>query len=152
MGNKGAEWVPLGDGSTPVEDPDKGLGHIVSIGVYNAVFISLLSLTAMTVWAATIETEWLHVPVALGIATIKAGIVTLFFMHLNYESKIIWGIVIYPVFILLLMIAGTLGDESVKEVPLPLRAKLEAEAEKSKEKSSSKGYSKKAKGESESSH
>jgi xanthine/uracil/vitamin C permease (AzgA family) len=55
----------------------------------------------------------------MGIASVKAGIVTLIFMHLNYESKIIWGIVIYPIFIFILLVAGTLGDNSLKKQPVP---------------------------------
>ena len=108
------KWNYLGDGSLRPEDPDKGLGHIVPIKTYNTVFISLLVLTAFTVAAATIDIGPFNLPLALAIATFKAAIVTLFFMHLNYEHKFIWGIVIYPIFVYLLMVLGTLGDEAVK--------------------------------------
>jgi caa(3)-type oxidase, subunit IV len=113
MGSHG-NWKPLGDGSLTPQDPDKGLGHIVPIRTYNTIFLSLIALTAFTVGIATVDLGWANLPVALAIATLKAGIVTLFFMHMNYENKLIWGIVIYPIFIWLLMVLGTLGDESVK--------------------------------------
>jgi len=61
--------------------------------------------------------ELAHIFIAMGISTIKAGIVTLMFMHLNYENKIVWGIVIYPLFIFTLILAGTLGDAAVKRSP-----------------------------------
>ena len=115
--NSSHDWTPLGDGSVPSEDPGIGLGHIVSVRTYFCVYIALLALTALTVWAAYYEIGGLLT--AMFIATIKAGVVTLIFMHLHYESKLVWGIVIYPIFIFLLMVVGTLGDSSIKERPTP---------------------------------
>jgi cytochrome c oxidase subunit 4 len=113
-------WKALGTGKLATQDANKGLGHIVPVKVYNAVFFSLLLLTFITVWAAAQQVGVItHIIVALTIATIKAGIVTLIFMHLQYESKVIWGIVIYPLFIFILMVIGTMGDASVKEFAVP---------------------------------
>lgn len=123
MGKHAGHWPRLGDGSVPAEDMDEGLGHIVSIPVYNRVYLTLVGLTVLTVTTAAVDFGPLSLIVALGIATFKAGIVTLFFMHLNYENKIFWGIVIYPLFIFLLILLGTLGDEQVKEYPGPMFAK-----------------------------
>ena len=60
--------------------------------------------------------------VALGIATVKAALVTLYFMHLNWESRVYWIIVIYPLFIFALIVGGTLGDEMAKQATIPGRA------------------------------
>ena len=128
MGSHG-DWKSLGEGEVPVQDMDVGLGHIVTIKTYNRVFATLIALTVITIGAATFDLGWMNVPLALSIATFKAGIVTLYFMHLNFESKIIWGIVIYPLFILFLMILGTLGDEMVKKPVSPMVPYTEAEAE-----------------------
>lgn len=116
------EWQRLGDGSLITEDADIGLGHIVSLGTYAGVYFSLLLLTIITVWAAFQDFGIFNLFVAMGIATAKAGVVTLMFMHLNYENKIVWGIVIYPLFIFLLILAGTLGDASVKKSASPLQS------------------------------
>ena len=119
MGGHGeSKWVQLGEGSLPVEDEEKGLGHIVPVEVYNYVFLSLLILTGITIWVAQYHFGVINVALAMAIATFKAGIVTLYFMHLNWENKITWGIVIYPVFIFALMVVGTLGDMTAKEVPV----------------------------------
>jgi caa(3)-type oxidase subunit IV len=126
----GSEWVRLGDGSLITEDAKVGLGHMVSVETYTMTLLTLLALTFITVFAATIDFGALSLTVALLIATVKAGIVTLIFMHLNFESKIIWGIVIYPLFIFALLLAGTLGDYSVKDKPSPISGKtLEVPAE-----------------------
>ena len=118
------EWQRLGDGSLLTEDADIGLGHIVSLGTYAGVYFSLILLTIITVWAAFQDFGVFNLFVAMGIATAKAGVVTLMFMHLNYESKIVWGIVIYPLFIFVLILAGTLGDASVKKNAKPLHEQL----------------------------
>ena len=124
MTGHGDRWQNLGKRDLPTEDPDIGLGHIVSVEVYKAVYCALISLTAITLWASFQDFGIFNLFIALGIATVKAAAVTLMFMHLNYESKIIWGIVIYPLFIFMLILAGTLGDQSVKKQPVPLNVAM----------------------------
>ena len=104
----------LGDGSLLGEDPDTGLGHIVPVKVYTSVFIGLLFLTIVTLWAATQHFGAFNLVIALIIAAIKAKLVTLFFMHLKWESKAYWFIAIYPIFIFVLLLVGTLVDGMVK--------------------------------------
>ncbi len=119
----GSEWVRLGDGSLITEDAKTGLGHMVSVETYTLTLMTLLALTFVTVFVATLDFGAFNLALALSIATLKAGIVTLIFMHLNFETKIIWGIVIYPIFIFILLLIGTLGDYSVKDKPAPLFSK-----------------------------
>ena len=110
----------LGDGSNPSEDAELGLGHTVPIHIYNKVFISLILLTLLTVWAATQPVGVIaHIFFAILIATVKASIVTYFFMHLKYEKMTTWIIAICPFVIFSLLVLGTLGDLMVKEAPLP---------------------------------
>ena len=83
-------WKRLGDGSLLTEDADTGLGHIVSVSTYTWVYFSLLVLTGVTLWAAYQDFGIFNIMIALLIASVKAGVVTLIFMHLNYDSTIIW--------------------------------------------------------------
>jgi cytochrome c oxidase subunit IV len=106
------EWKRLGDGTLPCEDQDSGLGHVVPFKVYFNVYILLLVGTALTLWAATQDFGIFNLEIAIAIATIKSCAVTLFFMHVWWEKKAIWTLAIYPIFILLLMILGTLGDKA----------------------------------------
>ena len=57
---------------------------------YGLVLAALLVFTAITVAAAGIhfETPAINVVVALGIATAKASLVALFFMHLRHDKPI----------------------------------------------------------------
>lgn len=98
------------------------------MSVYNAVFLSLLLLTALTIWAATQHFGVFNLVVALLIATVKAAVVTLYFMHLNWESRTYWVIVIYPLFVFALIVGGTLGDEMAKQATAPGKAETVMES------------------------
>lgn len=109
------QWTRLGDNTLPTEDASVGLGHIVPRKVYNSVFAALLVLTGLTVLVAALDLGDIALGVAIIIATFKAALVTLFFMHLNWENRLAWAIVIYPIFVFILILGGTLGDSAIKE-------------------------------------
>jgi cytochrome c oxidase subunit 4 len=60
--------------------------HPAPMGQLIGIFASLLVLTGVTVAVAYVDLGELNLIVALGIATVKAMLVSLFFMHLNHES------------------------------------------------------------------
>jgi cytochrome c oxidase subunit 4 len=68
--------------------------HILSAGLLLKVFGALVALTVLTVVLGLMETSGiihlgsLSVPVALGIAGVKATLVAMFFMALKYDNKI----------------------------------------------------------------
>jgi len=65
------------------------------VRVYITVFVSLAILTIVTVGVSYIEMNMtLTVTVALFIATIKAGLVASYFMHLINEKKLIYSVLI----------------------------------------------------------
>ena len=84
--------------------------HIVSPGVYVAVFVALMVLTAGTVFAATIDLGMWNTPVALLIAVTKAVLVVLFFMHVKYSSHLVALAVGGGILWLLTLIAGVAAD------------------------------------------
>ena len=55
---------------------------------YTLTLALLLMLTAITVGASYIQFGSLNVVIALGIATIKASLVALFFMHLRHDKPV----------------------------------------------------------------
>lgn len=61
--------------------------HIVTKKQYGYVFGILLVLTLTTTWASYVDLGKLNVVVALVIATIKASLVVLFFMHVYWLNK-----------------------------------------------------------------
>ena len=88
--------------------------HIVSPKLYIVIFLALMILTFTTVYAATVDLNHLfpglNVIVALVIATCKALLVVLFFMHVYYSSKRTQLIVFAGVFWLAIMLFLTLSD------------------------------------------
>jgi cytochrome c oxidase subunit 4 len=68
--------------------------HVTSIGIYIAVFLALAAGTLLTWYASTIEMGAWNTPVALLIATTKAVLVILFFMHVIHSTRLTWVVVI----------------------------------------------------------
>ena len=77
--------------------------HIISFKTYLYVLISLLILTVITVGVAQINFGMFNAFFAMLIATIKAALVLLYFMHLKYDDKIYWLIFGSAVFFLVVL-------------------------------------------------
>ena len=85
--------------------------HSHGIRQYVMVWLSLMALTILTVWSASYDLGgYLDITVAMVIASLKAGIVALYFMHLKFEDKLTWVYAIYPLFLLGLLIGFTFLD------------------------------------------
>ena len=84
------------------------------IRIYLVVWGALVVLTAVTVAVSYVHLGLMNVVVALLVASVKASLVALFFMHLRYESRLVWGFALTPIFFLVLIIAGTLLDTSFR--------------------------------------
>ena len=84
--------------------------HITPYRTYAWVLIALLSFTFLTITVTWIDLSALTVFVALTIATVKAGIVLTYFMHLKFESSLFRIFVIMVLAIYVLVILFTLSD------------------------------------------
>ena len=76
--------------------------HVTSLSTYLLVFAALAGGTLLTWWVSTINVEVtlfgtlisLNTPIALLIATIKAVLVILFFMHVIHSTRLTWVVII----------------------------------------------------------
>jgi cytochrome c oxidase subunit 4 len=85
--------------------------HIVSVKTYLSVFLILLVGTFMTVVAAFYDFPGqLNTIVAMTIASAKATVVVLYFMHVRYSSRLIWVIVASALFWMGILFALTFSD------------------------------------------
>lgn len=84
--------------------------HIVSPGMYLAIITTLLTLTGITVFAAFVDLGKFNIVVALLIATIKATLVVLIFMHAKYAPERTKLVIIAGIFWLALLLFMTLSD------------------------------------------
>ncbi len=85
--------------------------HITPIKTYIIIFLTLLALTGITVYTAkNVDIGVFNFFLAMVIASAKATIVALWFMHLKFEDSITWVFAIYPLFLLGLLIGLTSVD------------------------------------------
>ncbi|HEV8607723.1 MAG TPA: cytochrome C oxidase subunit IV family protein [Tepidisphaeraceae bacterium] len=79
---------------------------------YFLIFGILVGLTILTVGVAflPIHHEWIKVLLALTIASIKASFVAIFFMHLKFEGKLIYFIMIVPLSFTVVLICALIPD------------------------------------------
>src|SRR5204863_4354483 len=68
--------------------------HVTSIAVYLMVFLALAVGTVLTVAASRFDLGAWNTPIALVIATIKAVLVILYFMHVIHSTRLTWVVVI----------------------------------------------------------
>jgi len=85
-------------------------GHIVPLAVLLAVFAALLVLTAATVAATWVDLGAWNLAIALGIATAKAALVALYFMHLRYDNPFYALVFVAALVFLALFLVLTLLD------------------------------------------
>jgi cytochrome c oxidase subunit 4 len=89
--------------------------HIVPLKTNVAVWLALLVLTGVTTGVAFIDLGPLNTIVALVIATCKALLVVMIFMHVRYASdKLVKVVVVSALFFLLLLLGLSLADYSTR--------------------------------------
>lgn len=85
--------------------------HVEKLGTYLSIFAALIALTLLTVW-----TSGLHLPpvfgngLALLIATTKATLVVLWFMHVRHSAPMTKVAILSGVFMFLTLEVLTLSD------------------------------------------
>lgn len=94
----------------PVASHEQHQHHIMPVKAYVAVVGLLFVFTIITVLVAFIDIGWINTPLALTIAIFKASIVVLFFMHVRYNSPLMWVVAGSGFFFLLILLALTLQD------------------------------------------
>jgi len=93
-----------------VVNPEHAEHHIVSPLEYTYVFAFLLLFTGVTVGAAYFNLGALNPILALAIASTKAVVVILFFMHVKYQSRLIKMTVGAGFFTFFVLIMMTMAD------------------------------------------
>jgi len=84
--------------------------HLIPYKTFLIVWVALLLLTGTTIWVAQYNLGMLNVWVALGIATLKSGLVIAFFMHMKYEQRLFKLALLSALLILAIFIGFTFFD------------------------------------------
>lgn len=110
-------------------DQHDELGHVVPVKTYLTVLVLLLILTVVTVVVSRFDFGELNLLVAMLIATVKAGMVVMVFMHLKYESPLTWLYVLCPLVLVATMMAGIFVDKPTRPAAQqPIEASAPAHA------------------------
>ena len=89
--------------------------HVSSLKLYIGIWLALLAGTLLTVIAAGIDLGPFNAVVALTIATIKATLVVLFFMHVKYaHEKLTKVVIISALFWLAILLALSMADYTTR--------------------------------------
>ncbi len=88
---------------------EHGISHVMSIPMLLGVFAALMVFTLLTVAATWVNLGWFNLPIAMAIATVKATLVALYFMHLRYDAPFnglafIAALLFMAVFILIVLL------------------------------------------------
>ena len=75
-------------------------------------------LTVVTVLVSYVDVGMFNIVVAMGVASIKAAVVALFFMHLKFEDSLTWAFAIFPLTLLALLIGMTMLDTFTRNYPV----------------------------------
>ena len=89
--------------------------HISSVKLYVGIWLALMAGTILSVVAAEIDLGVFNPIVALAIATTKAILVVLFFMHVKYAHERLTKLVIVTaIFFFLILLALTMADYTTR--------------------------------------
>jgi cytochrome c oxidase subunit 4 len=86
------------------------VNHVASVKFYVGILAALMFFTLLTVGVASIHLGPLNLAVAVVIASIKATLVVMFFMHLKYDNKFFATIVICSLLFIGVFFAYTMND------------------------------------------
>jgi cytochrome c oxidase subunit 4 len=84
--------------------------HVVPLRIYAVIFATLLLLTLVTVDVAFFNFGLMNIYIALAIATTKATLVILYFMHVRYAPPLTWVFAAAGFIWLIILLAFTLSD------------------------------------------
>jgi cytochrome c oxidase subunit 4 len=90
------------------------MSHIASVKSYVSIFLTLMVLTVVTVLVAYVNLGQMNKVVALSIASFKATLVILYFMHVKYSSHLTKLVVVSGFFFLFILLGLTMADYATR--------------------------------------
>ncbi|MCJ7754281.1 MAG: cytochrome C oxidase subunit IV family protein [Thermoanaerobaculales bacterium] len=101
-----------------MSDHENSFVHIASVKLLLVVWIGLMVGTWLTVAASNVDLGALNIWIGLGIATAKATLVALFYMHLRWDKPFNAFVFVGAFFLLFLFIGFAMMDTAHYQVDL----------------------------------
>lgn len=99
-----------------------GHHHVSSSAMFMNVLLVLLVLTVITVGASRIDFGPANMLIAMLIASVKASLVILFFMHVKWDTAINKIVFLSSFLFLSLLFIFTLADQATRRIDHPMHA------------------------------
>lgn len=96
--------------TNPTREAHGGLAHVMPLWLLAAVWGVLLVFTVITVAVTKFDFGGLNLWIAMGIATVKASLVALYFMHLRYDRPFNAVVLITALLFVTLFVGLSLTD------------------------------------------
>lgn len=97
----------------------EGIAHVMPMKLLVGVFLALMALTVITVSVTAIDFgSQINLIVAMAIATIKAGLVLTYFMHLRWDRPFHTLVFMGSILFVSLFVSLTLLDKSEYEADI----------------------------------
>jgi cytochrome c oxidase subunit 4 len=96
--------------------------HVLPVGLYWKIWSTLIGLTALTVAVSYGDFGKANLVVALAVATVKASLVALFFMHLKYDRRFNAVMFVGGLGFLAILIGLTMADTQFRGLADPIEA------------------------------
>jgi cytochrome c oxidase subunit 4 len=97
-----------------------GHHHVSSSAMFFNVLLALLVLTVVTVGASRIDFGPANMLIAMLIASVKASLVILFFMHVKWDTAINKIVFLSSFLFLSLLFVFTLADQATRRIDHPM--------------------------------
>jgi cytochrome c oxidase subunit 4 len=101
-----------------MSDHENSFVHVASVKLLLVVWIALMIGTWLTVAASNVDLGALNIWIGLGIATAKATLVALFYMHLRWDKPFNAFVFVGAFFLLFLFIGFAMMDTAHYQVDL----------------------------------
>jgi cytochrome c oxidase subunit 4 len=98
---------------TSNQDAHPNIGHVTPVDLLLKIWGALVVLTVVTVAITWVDLGKLNLFAALAIATVKAFLVALYFMHLRWDRPVNGVIFLIAILFVALFIAGALMDTTI---------------------------------------
>ena len=125
------EFAVEGDRSEAEHGEHHGFAHVSPISTLILVFITLVALTVITWAVALLETGDAELIIAMAVATLKAGIVATWFMHLRYDKPLNAMLFGFSTIFLALFLVLTISDANQYDHQIDAPTKLGATVDQS---------------------
>lgn len=91
-------------------DQSHGMMHVSPVSMLIGIWVALIALTVITVWSAGLDFGRFNLWIAMLIASTKATLVALYYMHLRYDRPFNVFVFIAGLLFVALLIGVTLMD------------------------------------------